>query len=553
MRASSMIFQLFLLLQVLANSTKECSGQVMPRYQVDCHVPCPQDCILSPWSAWSRCPPAQCSSSRSHHHSRLPLRQRNRTILAIAGPGGQSCPDQDSLMEMSACPDTFLTGCEWYSWRHGGWDTCQLAPGYQCGKGLQTRRVYCQDAGGQVVPDWRCSRLRSVSKRRSCEVTCPRNCEVSQWTDWSQCPDLCQSGSSEGGHLLMEIQRRERVILVSASDGGTSCPDTTQVRPCPLLAGSCRQPAWDLGQWSKCTLPTGLTCGQGLRSRSVSCSRAGVVSLPLTNCLDTAGAVPDQSQVCHVDCSEQECVMGAWSAWSHCPHQHCGHTRSRHRSPVSSDHCSHSQLSTQQEEQCPCDQYSARPVGAWSQCIVTSSTRASAGHARHVVSSNVAHSPECGEGERYRRLHCYDTAGNIVDAELCGGDQYLTEQCYVSCPADCSLSAWSDWGLCDTVCGPGLRNRTSRVTQLPNRYGRPCPGPTVEYDTCDYTCDSFTWHTSAWSQCNIGQGNCGSGTRRRTVRWVIDEREIPALLDQITYRYNINIGVATHKICICLL
>ena len=31
----------------------------------------------------------------------------------------------------------------------------------------------------------------------------------------------------------MEIQRRERVVLVTASHGGEECPDTSQVRPCP--------------------------------------------------------------------------------------------------------------------------------------------------------------------------------------------------------------------------------------------------------------------------------------------------------------------------------
>ena len=124
----------------------------------------------------------------------MPLRSRNRTVLATAGPGGQSCPGADSLMEMAACPDTspVTGGCEWFSWRSGAWEECQLAPGYQCGKGLQTRKLLCQDSAGQVVPDWRCAKLRAVDKRRACEVVCPRACEVSGWTDWSRCPDMCQ-------------------------------------------------------------------------------------------------------------------------------------------------------------------------------------------------------------------------------------------------------------------------------------------------------------------------------------------------------------------------
>ena len=46
---------------------------------------------------------------------------------------------------------------------------------------------------------------------------------------------------------------------------------------------------------------------------------------------------------------------------------------------------------------------------------------------------------------------------------LCGGSQFTTEPCPLPCPLDCKMSPWGEWGLCDTVCGPGLKNRTARV------------------------------------------------------------------------------------------
>ena len=46
---------------------------------------------------------------------------------------------------------------------------------------------------------------------------------------------------------------------------------------------------------------------------------------------------------------------------------------------------------------------------------------------------------------------------------LCGGKVYDEESCMLACPMDCHMSSWSDWGLCDTVCGSGLKNRTSKV------------------------------------------------------------------------------------------
>ena len=300
------------------------------------------------------------------------------------------------------------------------------------------------------------------------------------------------------------------MVLVTDSHGGEECPDTTQVRPCPLLAGSCREAAWWRGDWTNCSLPQGMTCGEGLRTRPVSCSRAGLQWLDLSSCLNT-GPVPAQSEACTVSCSDNNCQLSSWSSWTSCPHhQTCSQSRRRERTPLHPNSCQTSHLERVQEEPCPCDTFTAKPVGSWSSCIPD--TEPEAGLA------SLGSEPECGAGRRFRRLECYDSQGHIVSSGLCGGDQYLEEVCHQTCPQDCKMSAWSDWGLCDTVCGPGLRNRTSRMVQRPNREGRPCPGPTVEYDTCHYPCQAFTWRTGPWSQCTVQHGQCGLGQRRRSVR-----------------------------------
>ena len=51
----------------------------------------------------------------------------------------------------------------------------------------------------------------------------------------------------------------------------------------------------------------------------------------------------------------------------------------------------------------------------------------------------------------------------ILHIRLCGGKVFNEESCMLACPMDCHMSPWSDWGLCDTVCGSGLKNRTSKV------------------------------------------------------------------------------------------
>ena len=52
----------------------------------------------------------------------------------------------------------------------------------------------------------------------------------------------------------------------------------------------------------------------GVRSRSLACSRGSQHSLPLADCLGSP--VPDQSEACHVDCSQPSCVLSSWSSWS---------------------------------------------------------------------------------------------------------------------------------------------------------------------------------------------------------------------------------------------
>jgi hypothetical protein len=76
-----------------------CEPAPRPRTRIDCHVPCPADCILSAWSSWSACPaslrceghgqPASAQLLPHHHRPRVPLRQRNRTVIAVAGRDGQ--------------------------------------------------------------------------------------------------------------------------------------------------------------------------------------------------------------------------------------------------------------------------------------------------------------------------------------------------------------------------------------------------------------------------------------------------------------------------------
>ena len=122
---------------------------------------------------------------------------------------------------------------------------------------------------------------------------------------------MCHQGSANTGALIMEIQKRERVVLISPTMNGAPCKETK--RPCPLLAGSCHHPQWISGQWSQCKLPSGMVCGQGIRVRTVSCGKSGNVDLPLSECLNKNMILPIQKEACHIDCSDAQCILSSWT------------------------------------------------------------------------------------------------------------------------------------------------------------------------------------------------------------------------------------------------
>ena len=70
-----------LVLQVVADESLCLRRQAKPAAVEPCLLPCPYDCVLSPWSEWSTCSHG-CSSPHL-----VALRQRNRTVVAPPGPG----------------------------------------------------------------------------------------------------------------------------------------------------------------------------------------------------------------------------------------------------------------------------------------------------------------------------------------------------------------------------------------------------------------------------------------------------------------------------------
>lgn len=280
-----------------------CDPEEMPLGARKSHLPCPEDCVLSDWGAWSPCP-LPCSENSTRERSAYPLRQ----------PG-----------EKKECPPTKETepcklnrNCFHYTYNITEWSTCQLSDKAVCGNGFKTRMLDCVRSDGKSVDLIFCKELgleRKWQMNASCVVECPVNCQLSDWSPWSDCSHTCG--------LAGKLWRRRTVIQAPQGDGRPCPSQMEQWKPC--LVKPCYR--WRYSAWSECK-SEGARCGEGLRFRNVSCfvsdgsgrQDGSVVDDEL--CGDLEPSVEGNTQIvlqepCTVPCPG-ECYLTDWTVWSSC-------------------------------------------------------------------------------------------------------------------------------------------------------------------------------------------------------------------------------------------
>ncbi|KAL1007674.1 hypothetical protein UPYG_G00090020 [Umbra pygmaea] len=149
-----------------------------------------------------------------------------------------------------------------FFWKYGSWTECSAT----CGTGVQRQIVHCVERTSGIVEEHYCDpATRPDDKRARCnEELCPAIWWVGEW---QKCSASCGTqGLSKRSVLCIQAVGLEEKRALQPSEC-QHMPKPESVAPCnthiPCPAD------WSAGNWSECSM----TCGGGVRSRVVICSR----------------------------------------------------------------------------------------------------------------------------------------------------------------------------------------------------------------------------------------------------------------------------------------
>ncbi|KAK2874094.1 hypothetical protein Q8A67_021247 [Cirrhinus molitorella] len=554
-----------------------------PEGEQACLLPCPIDCVVSAFTHWSTCS-RTCGSA---------LQQRTRHVLAAPLYGGADCP---SLTQTRPCnhdnahPALCPSDQQEYSYSLwvGPWSPCRLKGTAPVGKtmvdfgfgldgkktvkasytikrhtesdrhqnhheerghkvsweitiGYQTRQLRCTRSDGKNGMLSLCDHDNSPVNFRSCVM--PRDCKVSDWSQWSLCSKTCQTSDQSPGFRI-----RSRSLKRTAIGGGEPCPALEDKANCNVLEDMlplCPRYEWRVTGWKTCQVTpllsqqdlrhsnTSILCGGGIRTREAYCVRihnstvSSHISRPVGRNLCT-GPLPPLAESCFIPC-QKHCPLTPWSPWGPCLHDNCLEPQGRRgfrmrtrsvitESLVESDSCPHV------SEAMICDD----PV-----CFMWSVTS----HGPCVPQNG-----SCGPGFQEQALECLSATGEPVSNDQCSGNlPPVRLPCEMPCPGDCVLGHWGPWTSCSQSCSSkhheGKQSRSRLVLALPGEYGKPCPSASKleQSRPCStQPCTVYYWDASPWDPCmpntitNKSESNsttpqmendatCGTGVQMRQV------------------------------------
>uniref|UniRef100_A0A8D2LWY1 Thrombospondin type-1 domain-containing protein 7A n=1 Tax=Varanus komodoensis TaxID=61221 RepID=A0A8D2LWY1_VARKO len=523
-----------------------------PQLEQGCLIPCRQDCIVSEFLAWSECSKS-CGKG---------LRYRFRHIVAPPQYGGSACPNLTDFQVCSSSPCT--TEESMYSLSMGPWSTCSVPhtrhtrQARKRGKnkekdkdkekaikdpearelikkkrnrnrqnrqenkywdiqiGYQTRQVMCTHRNGKTVALSFCEQEKLPITFQSCVI--PKECQVSEWSEWSPCSKTCFDMTSPKGN-----RTRTRIIKQFPIGSENECPELEETEECMSQGDGvapCITYGWRTTEWTECRIDPLLSqqdkrrgnqtalCGGGIQTREVYCVQANENLLSYLNTLKEkeaskpvdwklcTGSIPSTTQLCHIPCPI-ECEVSAWSAWGPCTFESCDDQQTKKGFKLRKRHITNEPTGGTGNcphllEAIPCEEPSCYDwrIERLEECIPDNEK-------------------ECGPGTQVPQVVCINSDGEEVDRQLCRDAIYpVPIVCEDPCPKDCVLSTWSGWSSCSHTCSgkntEGKQMRARSILAYAGEGGLQCPNSSMLQETrnCnEHSCTVYHWQTGPWGQC----------------------------------------------------
>ncbi|XP_058663289.1 papilin [Ammospiza caudacuta] len=234
------------------------------------------------YSSWSECS-SECGGG---FQSRLVFCTIDNEIYPDYMCRNKPQPDNNRMCGHQPCPQT-------KRWKMGEWGPCSAT----CGRGTQTRSVYCVAFDGQspqgVVDDTECMAFAQQPRRsQPCNL---RQCATWSTGPWSQCSASCGEGVQTRTVTCRTRQGSQAQDFACLME-----PKPSATQPC-LKENCIQEIGWHVGDWGLCSK----SCDSGIRTRQVICadSDSKVYSA------ETCRAIQPQKPASLGSCNTQPCYL----------------------------------------------------------------------------------------------------------------------------------------------------------------------------------------------------------------------------------------------------
>ncbi|XP_063015214.1 papilin isoform X2 [Melospiza melodia melodia] len=256
------------------------------------------------YSSWSECS-SECGGG---FQSRLVFCTIDNEIYPDYMCRNKPQPDNNRTCGHQPCPQTKRTSYIYLpqAWSHSGarssqmkrWKTGEWGPcSATCGRGTQTRSVYCVAFDGQgpqgVVDDTECMAFAQQPRRsQPCNL---RQCATWSTGPWSQCSASCGEGVQTRTVTCRTRQGSQAQDFACLME-----PKPSATQPC-LKENCIQEISWHVGDWGLCSK----SCDSGIRTRQVICADGD----SKVYSAETCRAIQPQKPATLGSCNTQPCYL----------------------------------------------------------------------------------------------------------------------------------------------------------------------------------------------------------------------------------------------------